>query len=123
MHVIAGRIPNDVKPANHSLQTRRPQVLRRTLGRSSHGREKQKSTRQTKRRDAEKFTLQLEKELDDGTYRDGAEPTWAEFCERYEVEVLPGLALNTRRRVLTVFGHVEKILGVQFLRQLNEQAL
>ena len=59
------------------------------------GRLKTKSAGTADRKTAEKAAAVFEAELRDGRYSSPSRTTWKEFCERYEAEVLSGLASGT----------------------------
>ena len=62
------------------------------------GRRRERSTGTKVKREAERFALSLEKELQDGTYFEEKFISWKDARERYETEVLPGLAPNTHQK-------------------------
>lgn len=80
-------------------------IYRRTSGKffqakwidPASSRTKQKSTKSNIKRDAERFAARLEKELNDGTYFEQTKTKWSDFRERYETEVMPGLAKKYSR--------------------------
>ena len=89
------------------------------------GRKKTRSTkvertgRKSERTQAERVAAKFEAELREGRYHDPCNVTWEDFREKYETEVLTGLAENTDRKVGSVFNLVEKILSPQRLRDLT----
>lgn len=72
--------------------------------------EKTRSTKCTKRRDAERFAIRLEVELANRTGEDLTSVSWAEFRRRYETEVLPTKADATGNSVRGVFKRIEKLI-------------
>jgi len=87
------------------------------------GQRREKSTKTKSGRDAERFAARLEKELRDGTYADPSRVTWEVFRDRYECEVLAGLADTTADKASTVFNAVEDIIGPRLLRQVDANAI
>ncbi|GAG49182.1 unnamed protein product, partial [marine sediment metagenome] len=93
------------------------------------GRKKTKSTgvertgRKKDRDAAQKVAGEFEAELREGRYKPASKVTWAEFRERYELEVLQGLADNTDLKVATVFNSVEQILNPQLLSGITTDRL
>ena len=93
------------------------------------GRKRTRSTkvertgRKRERTEAERVAAKFEVELRANTYRPPSKVTWAEFRERYENEVLTGLADTTDLKVSGVFNSVEAILNPARLRDLTEQRL
>ena len=69
-----------------------------------------RSTRTTIRRDAERLAAKWEAELLEGRYHAPKNIFWSAFRDKYEDEVLPGLAEKTGIMVNTVFNAVERIL-------------
>jgi len=72
---------------------------------------------------AERVAAKFEAELREGRYREPSKVTWAEFRQRYEDEVLTGLAEATDLKVSGIFNTVEAILKPTRLRDVNEQRL
>jgi len=60
------------------------------------------------RKAAESVAAKWEAELQEGRYKAPSKVTWAEFRQRYEDEVLPGLASNTALKVSATFNAVEE---------------
>lgn len=71
------------------------------------GRQKYRSAKTIIRRDAERAAAQWENELREGI-ADCRKVTWAQFRERYELEVLASLADGTDQKVQGIFNAVEK---------------
>jgi len=67
-----------------------------------------RSTGKTTKKEALKFAGNWEQELRTGKYKPRSLIGWDEFRERYESEVLPGLAKNTRAKVGGIFNKLEK---------------
>jgi len=75
---------------------------------------------------AEKVAAQLEADLNAGRYQGRRGITWADFRQRYESEVLPGLARNTGIKSEAVFNLLEAILRTVAggrLRELTAEKL
>ena len=87
------------------------------------GQRRERSTKTTKQREAERFAARLEKELQDGTYSDPSAVKWSDFRDRYETEVLPGLSENTAVKRISVFDIVEAAIDPRLLRQVNAASL
>ncbi|WP_417391980.1 hypothetical protein, partial [Gimesia sp.] len=109
----------------------RVSIFRRTGGKffqakwtdPASGRTKQKSTKTNIRREAERFAARLEKELNDRTYFEPTKIKWVEFRERYETEVVPGLAQRSSEKVTTSFNHVGNILKPNLLSQVDANGI
>ncbi|MCX7424244.1 MAG: hypothetical protein NTW96_01185 [Planctomycetia bacterium] len=91
------------------------------------GRVKRKSAKTANRKDALRAAAQWEAELASGrAQQTGGNLSWEQFRERYELEVVPGLAEKTGLKIGGVFNTVESILpGVAKgrLRDLNTDRL
>jgi integrase len=87
------------------------------------GRQKTKSAKTRSRPQAIKAAGKWEDDLRNGRYHAGSKMSWSDFRERYDDEVLAGLADNTARKVFGVFTAVERILSPQRLRDLTGQRL
>lgn len=75
------------------------------------------------RTEAERVAAKWEAELREGRYCDPSKTTWAQFRERYEDEVLSGLADKTFQKVNSVFNLVEAILMPRLLRDVTAERL
>jgi len=82
-----------------------------------------RSTRTTRRREAERIAAKWEAELREGRYHSPSKITWEDFRDRYEREVLPGLASQTERKVQGIFNSVEEILQPSKLRDVTAERL
>jgi len=82
-----------------------------------------RSTKTTNRREAERIAAKWEAELQEGRYQSPLKMTWEEFRERYEQEVLEGLAVETDRKVQGIFNSMEEILHPVRLRDLTSERL
>ena len=87
------------------------------------GKREQRSTKTSKRREAEREAAKWEAALREGRYKPPSKITWQEFRERYEDEVLLSLAKRTDNIVTTVFNSVERIINPQKLSDLNTDRL
>ena len=87
------------------------------------GQRREKSTKTKSSRAAERFTARLETELRNGTYADPSRISWEVFRERYETEVLAGLAEKTGLIVATVFNIIEDVISPTLLRQVDANAI
>ena len=63
------------------------------------------------RKAAERLAGELQAQLAAGSAAIPSKFTWAEFHQRYEREVVPGLAKETANKIAVVFNHVESILS------------
>jgi len=77
----------------------------------------------TQRREAERLAGKWEAELRAGRYKSPLKTTWADFRQKYETEVLPGLAERTDQKVGGVFNAVERISKPAKLRDLTAERL
>jgi len=87
------------------------------------GRRKSKSAGTSNRKEAEKAAAVWEAALRDGRYSSPSKTTWLEFRNRYESEVMPGLAAGTQSRIDTVFDRIVAVLNPQRLRDITSQRL
>jgi integrase len=87
------------------------------------GQRREKSTKTKSSRAAERFAARLETELRNGTYADPSRISWEVFRERYETEVLAGLAEKTGLIVATVFNIIEDVISPTLLRQVDANAI
>jgi len=83
----------------------------------------ERTGRKRERDAAERAAADWERELRDGTYLPPTRVSWADFRDRYEQEVLPGLAEKTGAMVGTVFNAVERILAPAKLVELTAERL
>jgi integrase len=75
------------------------------------------------RKAAESVASKWEAELQEGRYKSPSKVTWAEFRERYEDEVLPGLAENTAGKVAATFNAVEEHINPRLLADLTAERI
>ena len=87
------------------------------------GKREQRSTKRTRRREAEREAAKWEADLRAGRYRRASNITWDEFRQRYEDEVLTTLAKNTDHVVGAVFNGLERILRLKRLRDITAERL
>lgn len=77
------------------------------------GRMKRRAAKTSKRHDALREAAALEAELNSGrAQRGNGQISWEVFRDRYEIEVVPGLAEMTGSKIATVFNAVERLLPV-----------
>lgn len=93
-------------PMTGRKQTRSTKVVRTGLKRD--------------RTEAERVAAKMEAELREGRYKSPSRITWPEFRQRYEDEVVAGLADRTADKIGSMFNMVEEILSPQRLRDLTE---
>lgn len=110
-----------IKVSVISYPDRKSLVLRYTDPMS--GRQVTRSARTTIRREAEKLAAKWEVEIQAGHNHPTLKISWEGFRERYEREVLPGLADKTGLMVGTVFKALEAILRPKRLTDLNAERL
>ena len=87
------------------------------------GRKKTRSTGANIKRDAERFAGKLQSELNSGTYHGKLKTKWKEFRERYESEVVPGMAKRTGEKVRAAFRAVERIVNPKMLATVNSEQI
>lgn len=87
------------------------------------GKQIAKSTGVKKKAEAVKVAAKWEAELQEGRYKSPSKVTWAEFRERYELEVLPGLSQGTWGKVFSTFNSVEEFTPVERVTQLSAQRI
>lgn len=87
------------------------------------GLKKTRSTKKKIRRDAERVAAVLQKELNEGKYKHPSKVTWEEFRDRYEAEVLPGLAVKTRGKVDSVFNSIETHINPKHLASIDAEQI
>ena len=83
------------------------------------GRQKTKSAKTGKLKEAESKGAKWEAELREGRYHAPSKLTWKEFRTRYEDEVLASLAESTDRKVSGVFNAIEEHLSPKRLADLT----
>jgi len=82
-----------------------------------------KAGSKAQRRKADKVAAVWEAELRDGRYQQPSKVTWAAFRERYEDEVVGGLADRTADKIASTFNLIEEIIGPDRLAQVNADRL
>ena len=87
------------------------------------GKQVARSTRTTRRREAERIAAKWEAELQDGRYRPASKITWAEFREQYEEQKLATLADKTQESAATAMNHLERVIGPKRLISLTSATL
>lgn len=81
------------------------------------------SGRKRERTEAERVAAKWEAEVREGRYHSPSKITWQDFRERYEREVLSGLAQTTDLKVSGVFNAIENILNPTRLNELTAARL
>jgi integrase len=81
------------------------------------------STLQRDRKAAERLAAEKEVELNSGSAVVPSTFKWADFRDRYETLVVPGLAVQTGIKVRVVLDRVERILNPIRLRDITEERL
>ncbi|PHS04015.1 MAG: hypothetical protein COA78_17115 [Blastopirellula sp.] len=84
-----------------------------------NGKQVAKSTREEKRRDAERWAAKWESELQEGRYKPASKILWAEFQERFTDEHLSGLAERTQTSYQLAFSTVDKYLSPKRLSDIT----
>ncbi len=75
------------------------------------------------RKAAERLAGELQAQLAAGSAAIPSKFTWSEFRQRYEAEVVPGLAKETANKIAVVFNHVDAILSPARLRDMDERRI
>lgn len=78
-----------------------------------------RSTGTRRKRDAERIAAKWEADLQEGRYKAPSKTTWIDFRERYDSEVLSGLADKTAPKVWGLFNTIERILNPRKLSELT----
>ena len=87
------------------------------------GKQAARSTRTTRRREAERIAAKWEAELHEGRYRPASKITWAEFREQYEEQKLATLADKTQESAGTAMNHLERVINPKRLISLTSATL
>jgi integrase len=87
------------------------------------GRQVTKSAGTANKKAADKAAAKWEDDLQNGRYKPASRVTWQEFRDKYESEVLSGLAKNTELKVCGVLDSVEAILNPQRVRDIDHGRL
>lgn len=87
------------------------------------GQQVTRSTGTRRRKEAERFAAKWEAELQDGRYKSPSKVGWAESRQRYEDEVLSGLADDTAAKVSGVFNAIEQHVNPQLLGSLTAERI
>jgi integrase len=83
------------------------------------GHTRQKSTATAKKKEAERILGEFRADLLNKRYHGPNNVGWAAFRDKYEAEVLSGLAKGTMHKVDTVFDAIEEVLHPQKLSDLT----
>ena len=87
------------------------------------GKQVSRSAGTRNKRQAERNAAKWEAELREGRFKPDSKTSWADFRERFEDEVLPGLAVNTGNLFGTTFNAIERIIGPKHLRDLSSDQI
>ena len=87
------------------------------------GRKVRRATGTDNKREAERMAGKWEEEIREGKDKRYGRIPWDEFRQRYEDEVLPGLAQNTADKVATVFNTIETRIAPRRLCDLTSERL
>ena len=87
------------------------------------GNVREKSTRTKTEREAVRLGQRLQNQLQEKAELEEYGAGWDEFRDRYETEVVAGLAIKTGSKIDTVFNSVESILNPVLLRQIDANTL
>jgi len=87
------------------------------------GKKKTRSTGTDRKRDAERFAGNLEKELRQGTFREPQRVTWESFRKRFEEEEFPKRREKTQWKYQGTMNLVEEHIKPATLAALNEGAI
>lgn len=82
-----------------------------------------KSARTTNEKEALKAAAKWEDDLQNGRYKAPSRVTWEEFRDKYESEVLSGLAKNTDIKVSGILDSVETIINPDRVREITSERL
>ncbi len=83
----------------------------------------QRSTRTTRRREAERIAAKWEAELQAGRYHRPVNLTWEQFRDKYTTEKLSGLAPKTEEVFGIAANHLEKEINPKMLSSVNSDTL
>jgi hypothetical protein len=83
------------------------------------GKPVEKTSGATTRKDAQKAAGKWEAELREGRFKPASRITWAEFWERYDNEIMPGLAAKTAKKSLTIRSVAEQEMNPQRMAQIT----
>ena len=87
------------------------------------GKQIERSTEKERRKDAEKAAAVWEAELREGRYKPPSKTLWSEFRQRYEDEVVVGLADRTFEKVSSTFNLIEEFVSPEKLAQLTAERI
>lgn len=82
-----------------------------------------KSTKCTKKKDADRFCANLERDLRSGVQLNGLGIGWDEFRKRHEAEVQAALATKTGDKYRAIFNHVEAVIRPKKLASVDAAAI
>jgi len=84
---------------------------------------RRRSKRVGSRSMTEKVARRLEGELAAGTYRGQSRATWEQFRKRYEDQIVPGMAVKTRRLVKATLDHFARIVKPAKLATIGTETI
>jgi integrase len=87
------------------------------------GKKVTRSTKTTKHREAIKVAAKWEAELQDGRYAKPSMASWSDFRDKYEQEVLVGLADKSEMKIIGVFNSIEKTLKPDRVQDITPNRL
>ncbi len=87
------------------------------------GRQVTKSAKTPNHKQAERTAAKWEDDLHNGRYKSPSRVTWEEFRDKYESEVLSGLAKNTEIKVCGILDSVETIINPERVRDVTSDRL
>lgn len=87
------------------------------------GKQTARTTGTRSKRDAERAAAKWEAELRDGRYKALCRMSWADFREKYETEVIPGLAESTGDRRASTLNYIESTINPQRVAELTTARL
>lgn len=87
------------------------------------GQKIERSTKKSTRKDAEKVAAKWEAEIQEGRYKSPSKVTWSEFRQRYEDEVVPGLAENTAKKIDSTLNAVEELIRPEKLASITSEQI
>ena len=84
---------------------------------------REKSSRTSDAKEAQRAAQRLESELNQGRAVTGERLSWQAFCDRYEDEHLRGLSDRSFSAWNTASNHVDRLMGWQWLDEANAESL
>src|SRR5437899_6748250 len=87
------------------------------------GKVEQRSTGTSNKKEAQRKAGELRIQLAHGRYVRDSATSWEDFRERYDVEVLAGLAAMTAKKATTTLDAVERLLNPKKLAELTGERI